>query len=244
MITHYFSKKNLGSIVLLVALYINPLAAQASTLTAVAFELRPWGERVNSSPSGIIPEYIKALEEKSKIDIDLKLVPYGRMISMLKNGNADFAIFYKTESLNGITPFKFINSQKNIVVARGNLNSYSSLEGLNIGVGLNILLNDQFDQDETLRKRSAKDYERVSKMFQSNRVDAIAGNETVIYSELGRLGFNINQLGKPFVLGEKEIWLQVSDKSKRKDQIDALMPSLEEMVNKKEFESLIDKHFK
>ena len=183
----------------------------ARDLRASLFDIAPWGYRdASGNVAGIEYEIINAISKELQEDINVNLVPYKRMIHQLRNGEADFSIFFKSkESVTHSTPLVRWRALDIIVIGlKGkDLNNYEDIRKHTVAVRLGGLFDERFDNDKLIRKYKQKDYAQgVQKVIRGN-VDLVIGTAVTLAYEFKKQGINIDHLGKPFFINQKEDWL-------------------------------------
>jgi ABC-type amino acid transport substrate-binding protein len=228
------------------AVYISPQFAEAGELTAVMFEIEPWGYRDNAGKlAGIQYDIIMAISDEMKESITIKLLPYKRMIRHLEMGVVDFAMFYRSaKSERSGEPVARWGALDIIVVSRTgtDFNTYEDLQDKTIAVRLGGYFDPRFDKDTSLKKHNVTDYAQGVRMLMKDRVDCLVGTATTLYYELGKQGVSVSELGVPLFLSQKEDWVHFSRKSANQDKKEKLAMTVDKLVTEGVFNRIFSKH--
>jgi len=198
---------------------------------------------INNAPMGYIDtdgqatgvhwDYLTAIEKKSGVCINKRLMPYARLWRSLEDGQHDGGIIFRSPSREqAIKPVAQIRNLRTLVIPKKGttLKTYTDLSGLIIGKTRGTRLNDRFDNDTTLLKLELNDYAQAAKMIQRGRVDAIAGSGVLLNYHLSKQQL-LNQvdLSQSFTLGRREQWLQLSKKSNHLSKTPRLKQATEQL---------------
>jgi polar amino acid transport system substrate-binding protein len=197
--------------------------------------------------TGIHWEYLEALKEHSGLCINLSLIPYARIWDSIKNGRHDGGIIFKSSSRTDIVQYVgHIQTVPTVVIPLNGvrLNNYSDLSDLIIGNMRGVHLSNKFDNDKNLNIVELNNYEQETRMINLKRLDAIAGNAFALIYQLEKYGVldKVN-LDDQLKLGEKEQWLQLSQKSQQLDIIPILRKSLTELKENGVFNDILVKYY-
>ncbi|OUR95683.1 hypothetical protein A9Q84_14375 [Halobacteriovorax marinus] len=217
-------------------------AIETGKLKAAIFHIAPWGY-VNSNKKVVGIEYdiIKAISSDINEEIEVVLVPYKRMISMLEHGDADFSIFFRSEKSEnvGIPLVKWGELDIIVIGLKNNhIRSYSDLSNQRIAVRLGGYFDDRFDQDQSLRKITYANYADGIKSLKKIEVTAIVGTAATLYYEFKKQGISISELGQPFLLSHKEDWLHFSKLSKRANKQRKIKNSVKKLIENGTFNEI------
>lgn len=220
--------------------------AYSESLSASVFNFNPYsfyndaGELV-----GIMPDFIQMLSARSGIEIEIRREPYGRMLQNLQLGDVDFAIFFNSKKTAHISESLVkINELETVVTGLKPLNiqTYSDLKGLKIGIPIGVFLNPRFDNDSSLTKIPVKGYIELSKLLVSGRVDAIVSSREFLDYELGKLNVGKETLGEAYTLDVNEVWLRFSRKSNKGHLKDPLVKAALELLREDHYQRLLRKY--
>lgn len=220
--------------------------AAAGGLTAAIFAIPPWGYRdAQGRITGIEYEIVQAIAEHLDEPVAIELLPYKRMIRHLETGEADFAIFYRSERSEEVAePLVKWGELDIIVIGRAGreITTYEDLRSLDIAVRLGGYFGERFDNDTALNKRPVENYARGVKMLMAGRVDAVVGTAATLYYELRKQQVDMDEVGRPFFLVRKEDWLHFSRKSPRQDKKDDIVAIVEKLVRQGRFAEIFARY--
>ncbi len=201
----------------------------------------------NGQPTGVHWEYLAAIENKSGICINKKLLPYSRLWASLAAGTHDGGIIFRSPDRDYlIEAVALIRTLQTVVIPRKGItiNSYEDLTGLIIGKTRGTQLSDRFDADDTLKKYRLNHYQQAAKMIRAGRLDAVAGSDAVLHYQLAKYGaIQYVDLQGSFNLGYREQWLQLSKKSKHLDKVEALKKAITALRTEGVLNAIIDKYY-
>ncbi|WP_127714917.1 ABC transporter substrate-binding protein [Halobacteriovorax sp. HLS] len=229
------------------ALIVFQISASAEHLTAAIFDIPPWGsvDKKTGKIVGIQQEIIKIISSDLNLPIDVKLLPYKRMMNSLLVGESDFGVFYRNEERDEkLVPLVRWGELDIIVlpVKSVKITDYKSLSGLQVGVRLGGKFNDRFDADSKITKRSCINYSKCIERLKNGRIDAVIGTAATLYYEIEAQGLSVEQFGTPYFIGVKEDWLHFSKASKNKALMEKLKKSVEKNINNGKFGKAFSKY--
>lgn len=197
--------------------------------------------------TGVHWEYLEAVKKHSGLCINLKLMPYARIWNSLEYGNHDGGIIFKSQSRDKLVNYAgHIQTVPTVVIPlKGiKLSTYSDLNQLEIGTMRGVHLSKKFDNDKNLNLVKLMNFDQGTKMIKLKRVDAIAGNAFALMYQLQK--FDVLEkvdLDSQLQLGEKEQWLQLSNKSQHLDLIPVLKQSITELKKNGVFREILIKYY-
>ncbi len=198
-------------------------------------------------PTGVHWEYLVALEKASGLCINKALLPYARVWEQLKLGTHDGGIVFKSESRSDMVKYAaLIRTVKTVVIPVNELGikSYEDLYGLTIGKTRGTHLSNIFDNDPNFNIVELTNYGQAAQMIKVNRVDAIAGSALVLTYQLTKYNVLDNvDIENSIVLGDKEQWLQMSNKSAHLDKIAKLNEAIILLKRNGTFDEIMDKFY-
>lgn len=201
----------------------------------------------NGEPAGVHWEYLVAIEQASGVCINKKLLPYARIWEQLKIGVHDGGIVFKSDSRSSIVEYAaLIRTVKTVVVpVKGlGIKRYEDLFGLTIGKTRGTHLNDHFDNDPNFNIVELTNYEQATRMINANRIDAIAGSALVLTYQLKKHDVLTRvDMDNSIVLGEKEQWLQLSNKSIHLDKVAQLNEAITLLKHNGTLDKIMDKYY-
>lgn len=198
-------------------------------------------------PTGVHWEYLKAIEKHSNICFNIELMPYARIWKSIEDGKHDGGILFKSKDRTHLVKYvEHIKTVPTVVIPlqKYQINKYSDLETLAIGVMRGSYINDKFDKDKSLNIIKLLNYEQGARMIDLQRIDAIAGNQLAVIYQLKK--FNVLRkvnIEKQIILGKKEQWLQFSNRSSGLNKIPFLTQSIRELKQNGTFDSIFKKYY-
>lgn len=212
-----------------------------------AFELAPWAEKGESGlVHGVTIDIFNAISKRSGLPIKFVLVPYKQMLRLLEYGQVDMSVFFKSQYSETITdPIVKVHDEENIVIGlKGtNLDRYEDLSNLRIATPRGVSYSAGLDQDQRLTKIQTKGYRQSINMLRKNRVNAVVGQRTALCYNFEKVGIKIEDLGRPFILGHKEAWLQISKKFKNPEVRSKLKKAVQELTEEGAFDKILSSYF-
>ena len=198
-------------------------------------------------PTGIHWEYLEALSEHSGLCINAQLMPYARIWKSIEYGNHDGGIIFKSESRDPLVQYaEHIQTTPTVVIAlKGiTLKKYSDLSNLHIGTMKGAHLSQRFDNDKSLNLLKLISFDQGTRMINLRRLDAVAGNAFLLAYQLQKFGvLDKVDLNNQLKLGEKEQWLQMSNKSQHLKHLPALKKSVEALKKSGVFRKIFVKYY-
>jgi polar amino acid transport system substrate-binding protein len=195
--------------------------------------------------TGIHVDFLEALQERSGICIDKKIMTYSRALKNIKMGKHDAGILNPSSDLDFYVDVQYIVkliTLKTIIIPKKGLglNSYKSLQDITIGKVRGTPLGSSFDEDkhEILELTS---YGHGLNMLKRGRIDALAGNAGGM-NVIGEFNLEhyFNVSGK-FIIGQREIWLVFSKNSDNLDQIKVIQTAAQALVDEGIVELIFEK---
>tara|TARA_R110001583_G_scaffold52393_4_gene162817 strand:+ start:2268 stop:3050 length:783 start_codon:yes stop_codon:yes gene_type:complete len=197
--------------------------------------------------AGFHLDLLNALEERTGICMDKKLMPYSRAQRSIQMGGHDGGILASSKELNESVVYiaRFLVSKSTIVPKKElTLDSYQDLTKIIIGKVRGTKLNETIDNDENILFVEVFNYEQGLKMLKKGRIDAIAGNSVGLLSVFEELGMteDVNLTGQ-FVLGQREVWLMLSNKSEHLDKIEKIREATLALIQENVVDNILQKYF-
>ena len=200
----------------------------------------------SGNATGVHWDYLAAIEEESGLCINKQLMPYARLWLSMEKGQHDGGIAFRSKNHESlIHPVEKIRVLATVIFPRKDIkiDRYEDLAGLYIGKTKGTRLSDKFDNDESLLKVDLVNYKMAANMLKLGRIDAIAGSQIVLTYQLSKYNAIDNlTLEKPFVLGEREQWLQLSKKSKHLDHTEQLRDAINTLKLRGVFDQIMIKY--
>ena len=229
-------KKNKYFLIFAIVLFITFPVMAEECLSMHVIDFPPAGFKNKSGKlTGIHVDIIEALEERSGICIDKKIMPYSRALKNIKVGIHDAGILNPSSDLDFYEHVQYIAkliTLKTIIIPKKGLtlNSYKSLKNITIGKVRGTPLGHSFDEGKH-KIIKVTSYAHGLSMLKRGRIDALAGNAGGM-NVIGKFNLDhyFNVPGK-FIIGERELWLVFSNNSDNLDQIEPMQTAAQALVN-------------
>jgi len=239
-------KKKRSFLIFTIVLFITFPAIAKECLSMHVIDLPPAGFKNNTGElTGIHVDFIDALEERSGICIDKKLMSYSRALKNIEVGVHDSGILNPSSDLDFYEHVRYITkliTLKTIILPKKglSLSSNNSLKNITIGKVRGSPLGSSFDEDK-YEMIELTSYQHGLNMLKRGRIDALAGNASGM-SVIGK--FNVdhyfNAPGK-FIIEQRELWLVFSKNSENIDQIEPIKIAAQALVNEGRFDLIFEK---
>jgi len=196
--------------------------------------------------SGFHFDFLTALEKRTGICMDKKLLPYARAQRGIEVGEHDGGLLVSSVSIDADVIYieKIISSNTVIIPKKGlSLNNYEDLLKIKIGKVRGATLNKRLNNDKNILFVPIKNYSQGLQLLKKGRIDAIAGNGLGLSRVgIGSMFDDVNLAGKLNV-GQRDIWLVLSRKSQHLDKIQALRTGAHDLINEGVIDNLLQKYF-
>lgn len=193
---------------------------------------------------GVVPRFWKEVSARSGLKLKTFIVPYKRMLSMLDAGGVDYAIFFRSEkSEQRFVPLLQLTELQTIILTdqKGKEITFEDLYDYRIAGKHGVLYGTRFDNDQKLKKYTAKSYSNVVKMLEEDRVNAIIGSAVSLKYHLKRSKINVTDLSKPFVLKVNRVFLHASKSNNLPASTrDRLLQTISELVQENYYRRMIN----
>lgn len=197
-------------------------------------------------PGGFHSDFLTALEDRSGLCIDKKLLPYSRALKSIKLGEHDGGFLLRSTSLDPYVEYivKLVTSRTVIIPKKGMfIDSYYDLTNITFGKLRGTHLNERLANDSNISFINILNYKQGLQMLKKGRIDAIAGNELGLsFIEQNNMANYVNLSGK-FVVGQREVWLVLSKKSKNLDKVEQLRRAAQTLINEGVLDNILKKYF-
>ena len=235
------------AILLLVIVFSAPASAGSNVFTVDVMQSGHLGYRdAQGNPTGVHWDYVQAIAKRTGIKMRARLVPKTRLIKDLKTGNTDGAIMFRSKKRDGyVTYAGMLREIKIVAINRKGmpLNTYSDLyHSKGIGVQKGTHLNPKFDADKRLIKYEVSNYGQMIKMLEKRRIDTATGNAIALANLLNKKKLSHRVEHPGFVLGAKEQWFHVSNRSAHLDKVHKINKAIEELRAEGELDRILTKH--
>lgn len=198
-------------------------------------------------PTGIHWDFLQAIEQRSGICFNKKLIPYPRIWKSMEYGEHDGGIVFRSKGRDAIVEYVApVLTLRTIVVPRKGISikHYQDLKEMTIGKVRGIRLDARFDHDPDLVFVEQNNYVHLWKILSRSRVDAIAGSEKGLIQSGTPAMKEYLESSRVFVLGERVQWLQLSKKSKYLHHIPTLKTTIQSLLDEGVYDKLMAKHEK
>ncbi|MGF1743279.1 transporter substrate-binding domain-containing protein [Vibrio profundum] len=204
------------------------LTAQPLKITTV--DIVPGGfVGKNGRPAGMFYDVANKIAETAKVPYLNVLKPYARVVKDLESGEADITLLVSNPNLEGkVIKVAPIFTDKNVLVGKPSLNirSFEDLHGKKVAIIRGVIYSTKFELDKNINKVEVNNYRQSVGLFLKGRVDAIIGPTLPLGHELNNYGYDWDDLGTPYVISSKQIWLFMSNKSNMKNMVNKLSDSV------------------
>jgi len=190
------------------------LQAQGATI-GVPENLGPWGlsPTLPAEQRGIYVNLAEAIAAHTQIPIEIKFVPYGRMLQQVKSGELDFAFGVVGPATSEAGPFTTIVGKVPMVaVARKGLSlkSLNDLHGFSeVGYLRGGSCGATIDADAGIKRVSQDSYESAIRKMAAGRLDGWCSVKAGFTYTLGILKMDA-EMGDQLDYGEVKIGFQVT----------------------------------
>jgi polar amino acid transport system substrate-binding protein len=162
--------------------------------------------------------------------------PYARILTSLKNGELDMALIFKNATvINNVEFIGPVSKSRVVVLTKlsNPIKQYQGLHALNaIAAIRKAQFESQFDQDQQLNKSPVESYRQGLQMFKIEHVDAVVGSISGLEYNMKQLNMSAELLNQAFVLGHKEWWLHISNRSPLIKENSNIKSKIKKAVNK------------
>jgi ABC-type amino acid transport substrate-binding protein len=209
-ITHWLAR--LLPIIAMALCAVSP--AQAVTI-GVPENLPPWG-LTSSLPvgqRGIYVDVADAVVSRSHQALEIKFVPYGRMLPLIKDGELDYAFGVVSPATSTAAPFlAVIGKAPMVAVARKGL-SLKTLEDLRgfteVGYLRGGSCGADVDGDAAIKRTGQDSYDSAIRKLASGRLDGWCSLKPGFVYALGQIKMEA-EMGEQLDYGEYKIGMQVT----------------------------------
>jgi len=208
--------------------------ALAAQLKISTIETPPWAfvDAATGRPAGFFPAVVQELSRRTGISFVMSLQPFARISPEIEIGLQDCAMVVWMDGNERFAVKGGLVASHQISVIPGKetaISSYEDLKGLNISVLRGLKYPAPFETDHDIGKVVENDYISGIRKTVRGRVDAVAG-ATATLEYLAKSERLDEGLGRPFILGSMDIFLQFSQKSTHLDTLALLNAALSDMA--------------
>jgi ABC-type amino acid transport substrate-binding protein len=200
--------------VFLLATQAFTIKAHAVTL-AVPENLAPWGLAASQPPGqrGIYADLADALAKESHTPIEVRFLPYGRMLQEIKSGNVDYAFGLIGPATSEAAPFVTVVAKVPMVaVARKDLalKSLADLHGFKeVGFLRGGSCGKDIDADPLVHRAAQDSYETAIRKLAAGRLDGWCSIKAGFSYALSALKME-DQIGDQIEYAKVQIGFQVT----------------------------------
>jgi ABC-type amino acid transport substrate-binding protein len=190
-------------------------------------------------PSGLYVELLRTIIEHAKIDARIELFPLARVLGRLRDGSVAATLAIPNpDILDMSVPAAEVVSLESMVIGLkgARVASFDDLHGKNICLLRGSSFAPRLHDDSRIRKTELPDYESCIRMLRARRVDFMAAPTVGMWWNVRSGRILQSELGEPFVLSRRPVYLLVSKKS----ATPALLKSLAEGVRLAKADGSID----
>ncbi len=162
---------------LLAAIWLSALPAQAAPIVACIIDEPPWGQK--SGNGGIYPEVAGRLMAETGLEIRQEITPLPRVLHDLQNDHCQFTITSWTASrADRVIPGAvFAELDYGLLVgSRARIEGPADLTGKTVAWTRGLLIGEPFDSDLSFQKYLVDGYDQAIMMAEAGRVDAAVGS--------------------------------------------------------------------
>jgi len=216
-----------------------------------SIEFEPFGYVEDGAIKGIIPDIARAIADEANIQIEIKLLPYSRVVNYTKNGDADLAIFSRNSDNDAEVDYISLLFVQNVILLTKKGNPLLSHKEIydpgkiqTIGYLRGTNFCPQILQDDRLSTYEIKDFSQGLKMLNSNRISAFLTIDSTALYESKKLGLQDSFEFPGFSIRTLDAWLQMP-KSSAVDKtfpIDAIRSAANKLKTEDKIEAILKKH--
>jgi polar amino acid transport system substrate-binding protein len=200
----------------------------------------------NGKIAGFHIDFLDALEKKTGICMDKKLLPYSRAKHSIKMSAHDGGILARSKDLDKKVIYiaKLLTSETVIIPKKGQaFTNYQDLKNITIGKVRGVTLDKSIGENKKLTFIDVLNYKNGLAMLKKGRIDAIVGNSLGLsaITEL-EMAEDVNLSGK-LVLGQREVWFLLSNKSSHLDKVEQLKEATLALIEDKVVDKILKKYF-
>jgi len=208
--------------------------ANAATID-VPENLAPWGIGASQPPDnrGIYANFADAMAERSAVPLDIRFVPYGRMLQDVRTGSADYAFGVVGPATADAAPFvTMVAKVPMVAVARKGLalKSLSDLHGFaEVGFLRGGSCGPLVDADQAIKRAAQDSYDTAIRKIAAGRLDGWCSIKPGFAYALKALKLE-EEIGDQLDYGEVQIGFQVTRAKLESPEAKAMAALVEQLV--------------
>ncbi|MGF1739474.1 transporter substrate-binding domain-containing protein [Vibrio profundum] len=219
-----------------------PQDSEGKALRIATIDLAPSGYQENGEIKGISYEFSNLIAEKAGLSYTNVLKPYSRVVHELKTGKSDMSILIYHESFNTATLLKLLTLETIIIGRKGHdIKRLSELNGKTVGIVRGTKFTEITDTNNMVLL-NVKSYQHGIRMLDKGRITALIALKGSLYFVIKNLNVEKSEFGKPYVISERPVFLQVSQSFRDTDKIYALESAAKQLVKDGTFQRVMDKY--
>jgi len=205
-------------LILVLVFFSGYVFPESNTLKVAAPPFAPFSFFIESDQcKGATAEILDNIAYLAGLKTQHVRFPYARILRSLVDGKVDMALVFKNSSVKDHVHYIGPVSKSRIVVLthlNNPITQYEDLANLkSIAVIRKANFEKKFDNDTQLQKHPVESYIQGLQMFNIERADAVVGSLSGLEYSLKQLNMKPELLNNAFILGYKEWWLHLSNKS-------------------------------
>ncbi len=225
-------------------------APEGSGSMVMAFsEFPPFKMVLDGTPTGIDVDLAVMIAQRMGLTLEIRKCTFADCLELLRQGEADFITSLlrrgdRDDYLLYVQPRYRNRESKDFYMRSGEqtlVKTYSDLGALRIGVKEKVAYAQMFDTDATLTKVEAATMYQLFRMLMNKDVDAVLASRHEGDFWVKALGLDDRVARAPFAFGQLDpVYMAISRKSPLAKRTGEFGRILNELVDKGEFESLLE----
>lgn len=166
----------------------------------------------NGKFNGVTFKFLEKLEKAAEFKFEYIVLPYSRVLSSLKDGSIDLAMFYPSDVYkDDYEALCETLGNDNYIVLQPSIksNSLKQLAGKKIVALRGAKYSKEYEDDKLVQKIDAKNYEQAISMFLAKRVDGIVVPKVALNFLITEKRLARELFSNFFVLNHKKNYLHV-----------------------------------
>ena len=198
--------------------------AAEDTFSFISLDVAPWASKnpVTGENEGAFVEIVKEVEKRLQKDVEITITPLARVERELQAGSRDCTILISLPDDLVVKGSVVATHGIGFIARKGvHIREYNDIKPLKLSVIRGGLVNDEFDNDESLQKEFDTDYLMGLRKVARGRLDAIVGAIPTLQHLAEQEGLS-DSLEAPFPVVEVPLVFQCSRNSPNLDQMEAI----------------------